>query len=62
MERETGLEPATPSLEGWCSTTELFPPTVECMVGAIGFEPTTPWSQTMCATKLRHAPPSRFIL
>jgi hypothetical protein len=25
MERETGLEPATPSLEGWCSTTELFP-------------------------------------
>ena len=25
MERETGLEPATPSLEGWCSTTELLP-------------------------------------
>ena len=26
------------------------------MVGAVGFEPTTPWSQTRCATKLRHAP------
>src|SRR2546426_7372675 len=27
LERETGFEPATPSLEGWRSTTELFPPT-----------------------------------
>ncbi len=26
------------------------------MVGATGFEPATPWSQTRCATKLRHAP------
>jgi hypothetical protein len=26
MERETGFEPATPSLEGWRSTAELFPP------------------------------------
>ncbi len=26
------------------------------MVGATGFEPATPWSQTKCATKLRHAP------
>ena len=25
MERETGFEPATPSLEGWRSTAELFP-------------------------------------
>src|SRR5262245_2304949 len=25
MDRETGFEPATPSLEGWRSTTELFP-------------------------------------
>src|SRR5262249_34790885 len=25
MERETGFEPATPSLEGWRSTPELFP-------------------------------------
>ena len=26
------------------------------LVGATGFEPATPWSQTRCATKLRHAP------
>src|SRR4026209_3019971 len=26
MERETGLEPATPSLEGWRSSAELVPP------------------------------------
>ena len=26
VERETGFEPATPSLEGWRSTAELFPP------------------------------------
>ena len=28
MERETGFEPATPSLEGWRSTAELFPQTI----------------------------------
>src|SRR5688572_11650622 len=27
LERETGFEPATPSLEGWRSTAELFPRT-----------------------------------
>jgi hypothetical protein len=27
LERETGLEPATPTLARLCSTTELFPPT-----------------------------------
>src|SRR2546430_11105866 len=27
------------------------------MVGAVGFEPTTFWSQTRRATKLRYAPP-----
>ena len=37
MERETGFEPATPSLEGWRSTAELFPP--ESVVGRGGFEP-----------------------
>ena len=26
------------------------------MVGATGFEPAAPWSQTKCATKLRYAP------
>src|SRR5262245_6484239 len=51
MERETGFEPATPSLEGWRSTAELFPPIdvrgrarsararVEHVVGRGGFEP-----------------------
>src|ERR1051325_6042719 len=37
VERETGFEPATPSLEGWRSTAELFPPGT--MVGRGGFEP-----------------------
>src|SRR5204863_5778609 len=37
MERETGFEPATPSLEGWRSTAELFPP--GSVVGRGGFEP-----------------------
>ena len=27
-----------------------------CLVGATGFEPATPCSQSRCATKLRHAP------
>ena len=26
------------------------------MVGAVGFELTTTWSQTRCATRLRYAP------
>jgi hypothetical protein len=29
------------------------------MVGAVGFEPTTSWSRTKRATKLRYAPPDR---
>src|SRR5574341_285885 len=40
LERETGFEPATPSLEGWRSTTELFPPVCAApatMVGRGGF-------------------------
>jgi hypothetical protein len=36
MERETGIEPATNSLEGCDSTTELLP---RGMVEAGGFEP-----------------------
>ena len=39
---------------------EAFPPSVgeerDNMVGAEGFEPTTPASQTLCATRLRYAP------
>src|SRR5581483_8861774 len=41
LERETGFEPATPSLEGWRSTAELFPPASlsSMVVGRGGFEP-----------------------
>src|SRR5437879_8480981 len=51
VERETGFEPATPSLEGWRSTAELFPPVLptrsivlkkwlqQVVVGRGGFEP-----------------------
>src|SRR4026208_1594089 len=49
QERETGFEPATPSLEGWRSTAELFPPVLPMrsisrvewrqVVGRGGFEP-----------------------
>ena len=34
---------------------ELF---VRFLVGVQGFEPWTPWSQTRCATRLRHTPTS----
>jgi hypothetical protein len=30
------------------------------MVGETGFEPATLWSQTRCATRLRHSPTCRF--
>jgi hypothetical protein len=41
LERETGIEPATNSLEGCDSTTELLPPypSTRYMVGRGGFEP-----------------------
>ncbi len=32
------------------------------MVGEIGFEPTTHWSQTSCATKLRYSPTNVSII
>ena len=69
MVRLTGFEPVTIRLEGGCSIRlsyrrmsndiNIMEPCLEELVGAVGFEPTTPWSQTRCATKLRHAP---FIL
>ena len=59
-----GIEPPTHSLEGCCSI-QLSYGQIErkkarkafdgyLMVGAIGFEPTTLWSQTRCATRLRY--------
>lgn len=32
------------------------------MVGATGFEPTTPWSQARCSTKLSYAPTTQETL
>ena len=32
------------------------------MVGVIGFEPTTHWSQASCATRLRYTPKIIYIL
>jgi hypothetical protein len=36
LERETGLEPATPTLARLCSTTELFPPTAAKNMRRVG--------------------------
>ena len=34
----------------------------EKVVGVQGFEPWTPWSQTRCATRLRHTPTKTNIV
>jgi hypothetical protein len=55
-----GLEPPTPSLEGWCSIQLSYGQrALQGMVGAAGFELATYWSQTSCATRLRYAPNER---
>ncbi len=68
MARPAGVEPATTSLEGWCSIhlsygrsnahySRCTPNTQFLnMVGVEGFEPTTPCSQSRCATRLRYTP------
>ena len=50
--RLAGLEPATHNLEGCCSIQLSY----RRLFGMVRFELTAPWSQTMCATKLRHIP------
>jgi hypothetical protein len=35
--------------------------TLRSMVGETGFEPATPWSQTRCATSLRHSPTAQRL-
>ena len=34
----------------------IMPKVAELLVGEKGFEPSTPWSQTRCATRLRYSP------
>ena len=67
MVRPAGIEPATPSLEGWCSIRLSYgrsaivplPPVNIWLVGVEGFEPPTPCSQSRCATRLRYTPMCR---
>ena len=48
----TGLEPATPRATIWCSNHLSYTHHMSVkMVGAEGFEPPTPWSQTRCANQ-----------
>src|ERR1700694_4215438 len=51
-------------LHSSCSFSDVNPPSIKALVGAIGFEPTTPCAQGRCATSLRYAPTStaRLIL
>ena len=51
LERETGIEPATNSLEGCDSTTELLPQKLELMMG---LEPMTSPLPRECSTTELH--------
>src|SRR5688572_21348663 len=58
MERETGFEPATPSLEGWRSTAELFPQNAESPpIGRAGPTP-LPLIGRVGATPVSNRPPA----
>ena len=58
----SGLEPPTSRLSGVRSnhlsyrSKLFFLLAIIFMVGVKGLEPPAPWSQTMCATKLRYTP------
>ena len=55
MERVKGIEPST---SAWKAEVLPLNYTRESLsaVGKTGFEPATPWSQTMCSTKLSYFP------
>ena len=46
------------NIKGSLASANARLPSIVCLilVGAEGFEPTTPASQTLCATRLRYAP------
>src|SRR5229473_2284174 len=67
LARPAGIEPTTPSLEGWCSIQFELRARVRHaaagsaaaaanLVGVERFELPTPCSQSKCATRLRHTP------
>ena len=58
MERETGFEPATYGLEGHRSSQLSYSRKITHMylVGAKGFEPSTPCSQSRCANQTAPRP------
>src|SRR5439155_25536119 len=74
LERETGFEPATPSLEGWRSTAELFPPerrTTCAFLNRVSIaaprtlstaEPRVPLVVAPCSAHPRWKPTSRYPL
>ena len=60
-----GSNPRQPAPQTRALPTELHPPQILTfityffyilMVGVKGLEPSTPWSQTRCATRLRYTP------
>ena len=60
----TGIEPVTPSLEGWCSIRLSYghdsePGTLRYLVGVERFELPTSCSQSRHATRLRYTPEGR---
>ena len=70
LERETGIEPATNSLEGCDSTTELLPPTARCLTQppTSARRPDLPgrWPDSprvlACQPQLTNRPPAPFEL
>ena len=56
MERETGIEPATNSLEGCDSTTELLPPSLNARFARSFGKPVASTAHPAASVALRFAP------